>query len=75
MARPSSRRSRSADPVKAEREHYFDAGVEQRFNGGLKLALDAYYKIKRNLLDEGQFGSALSCRRSTMPRAMPGASS
>jgi outer membrane receptor protein involved in Fe transport len=48
-----------ADPVKAEREHYFDAGVEQRFNGGLKLALDAYYKRKKNLLDEGQFGSAV----------------
>ena len=50
---------RSGDPVKAEREHYFDAGVEQRFNGGFKLAVDAYYKKKRNLLDEGQFGSAL----------------
>jgi outer membrane receptor protein involved in Fe transport len=49
----------TADPVKAEREHYFDAGIEQRFNGGLKLAVDAYYKNKRNLLDEGQFGSAL----------------
>jgi outer membrane receptor protein involved in Fe transport len=48
-----------ADPVKAEREHYFDAGIEQRFNGGLKLGLDAYYKIKRDLLDEGQFGSGL----------------
>jgi outer membrane receptor protein involved in Fe transport len=47
------------DPVKAEREHYFDGGVEQRFNGGFKLALDAYYKIKRDLLDEGQFGSAV----------------
>jgi len=49
----------TADPVKAEREHYFDAGVEQRFNGGFKIGLDAYYKIKRNLLDEGQFGSGL----------------
>ena len=47
------------DPVKAEREHYFDAGVEQRFNGGFKLAVDAYYKKKRNLLDEGQFGAAV----------------
>lgn len=47
------------DPVKAEREHYFDGGIEQRFSSGLKLAIDAYYKIKRNLLDEGQFGSAL----------------
>jgi outer membrane receptor protein involved in Fe transport len=50
---------RFGDPVKAEREHYFDAGVEQRFNGGLKVAIDTYYKIKRNLLDEGQFGSAV----------------
>ena len=46
-------------PVKAEREHYFDAGVEQRLRGGFKLGLDAYYKIKRNLLDEGQFGAAV----------------
>lgn len=48
-----------ADPVRAEREHYFDAGVEHRFTGGFKVAVDAYYKLKRNLLDEGQFGSAL----------------
>ena len=50
---------RIGDPVKSEREHYFDAGIEQRFNGGLKLAVDTYYKIKRNLLDEGQFGTAV----------------
>ncbi|HEY0314209.1 MAG TPA: TonB-dependent receptor [Allosphingosinicella sp.] len=50
---------RTGGPVKAEREHYFDAGVEQRVKGGLKLAIDAYYKKKQNLLDEGQFGSAL----------------
>lgn len=50
---------KTADPVRAEREHYFDAGIEHRFSGGLRLALDSYYKLKRNLLDEGQFGSAL----------------
>jgi outer membrane receptor protein involved in Fe transport len=50
---------RVGDPVKAEREHYFDAGMEQRFDGGFKLAVDAYYKKKHNLLDEGQFGSSL----------------
>lgn len=50
---------RFGDPVKAEREHYFDGGIEQRFNGGFKVGLDAYYKLKRNLLDEGQFGSSL----------------
>jgi hypothetical protein len=26
---------------------------------GLDVGLDAYYKMKRNLLDEGQFGEAL----------------
>jgi outer membrane receptor protein involved in Fe transport len=50
---------RFGDPTKAEREHYFDGGVEQRFAGGFKLALDAYYKLKHNLLDEGQFGTAV----------------
>jgi outer membrane receptor protein involved in Fe transport len=50
---------RSGDPVKAEREHYFDAGIEQRIKGGFKVGFDAYYKLKRNLLDEGQFGSSL----------------
>jgi hypothetical protein len=50
---------RSGNPVKAEREHYFDGGVEQRVTGGFKIAVDAYYKLKHNLLDEGQFGSAL----------------
>jgi outer membrane receptor protein involved in Fe transport len=47
------------DPVKAEREHYFDAGVQQTLLPGLTVGLDAYYKVKRNLLDEGQFGSSL----------------
>jgi len=49
----------TADPVRAEREHYFDGGVEQTVLPGLKVGLDAYYKIKRNMLDEGQFGSSL----------------
>jgi outer membrane receptor protein involved in Fe transport len=46
-------------PVRAEREHYFDAGVEQVVTPGLTLGLDGYYKKKTNLLDEGQFGSSL----------------
>jgi len=49
----------TADPVRAEREHYFDGGVQQAIAPGLKVGLDAYYKIKRNLLDEGQFGPSL----------------
>jgi outer membrane receptor protein involved in Fe transport len=37
---------------KAEREHYFDAGLDQ-------IILDIYYKIASNLIDEGQFGAPI----------------
>jgi len=50
---------KTASPVRAEREHYFDGGLEQTLAPGLKIGIDAYYKIKRNLLDEGQFGPSL----------------
>jgi outer membrane receptor protein involved in Fe transport len=48
-------------PVKAERSHYFDAGITQDVTQlpGLKLGLDIYYKYARNLLDEGQFGAPI----------------
>ncbi len=51
--------SLTADPVRSEREHYFDAGVQQAVTTGLKVGIDGYYKIKHNLLDEGQFGPSL----------------
>ncbi len=44
-------------PVKAERSHYFDIGASQIVLPGLKVGLDAYYKIAKNLVDEGQFGA------------------
>jgi outer membrane receptor protein involved in Fe transport len=47
------------DPVQPERSHYFDIGVTQRLTPALTVGLDAYYKKASNLLDEGQFGSAL----------------
>jgi outer membrane receptor protein involved in Fe transport len=47
-----------ADPVLPERSHYFDAGVTHRLLPGLDVGVDAYYKIARNLLDDGQFGAA-----------------
>jgi outer membrane receptor protein involved in Fe transport len=47
------------DPVKPERSDYFDVGVSQRVTSDLTLGLDAYYKIARDMLDEGQFGTAL----------------
>jgi outer membrane receptor protein involved in Fe transport len=41
------------------RDHYFDAGVTQQIGKSLNLGVDAYYKMSRELLDEGQFGPAL----------------
>ena len=49
----------TAGAVKAEREHYFDAGFLQTVAPGFTVGVDAYYKIKKNLLDEGQFGESL----------------
>ncbi|MGF6726055.1 outer membrane receptor protein involved in Fe transport [Paraburkholderia sp. GAS41] len=46
-------------PVQPERSDYFDIGVTQRVTPALTVGLDAYYKIASNLLDEGQFGTAL----------------
>jgi outer membrane receptor protein involved in Fe transport len=46
-------------PVRAEREHYFDVGIVHTALPGLDVGLDTYYKVKRNLLDEGQFGESL----------------
>ena len=43
--------------VRAERSHYFDAGISQVVIPGLTVGVDAYYKISKNLIDEGQFGA------------------
>ena len=47
-------------PVQPERSHVFDAGVVQKIYPipGLEVGLDGYYKIARDLLDDGQFGAA-----------------
>ena len=53
-------------PVLPERSHYFDAGVDQKIPFGcysavaqdcttLDLGVDAYYKIAKDLLDNGTF--------------------
>ncbi len=49
----------TADPVRSEREHGFDIGAQHVVAGRLTLGIDAYYKLKRNLLDEEHFGSTL----------------
>jgi outer membrane receptor protein involved in Fe transport len=46
-------------PVLPERSHYIDAGIVQKITPHLEVGLDAYYKISRDLLDDGQFGQAL----------------
>jgi outer membrane receptor protein involved in Fe transport len=47
------------NPVLPERSHYFDVGIVQRITPNLQVGIDAYYKIARDLLDDGQFGAAL----------------
>ena len=46
----------------AERQNYYDLGVQQKFHGvlsGLTLGLDTYYRTSHNLIDEGQFGAPI----------------
>lgn len=47
-------------PVLPERSHVFDVGVVQKIYPipGLEVGVDGYYKIGRDLLDDGQFGAA-----------------
>jgi len=46
-------------PVQPERSDYFDVGVTQRVTSAVTVGVDAYYKKATDLLDEGQFGTAL----------------
>ena len=46
------------DPVKVEKSHYFDAGIDREITQGFKVGLDAYYKIAKNQIEDGQFGAA-----------------
>jgi len=50
-----------SSPVLPERSHVFDVGATQEFDGflsGLQVGVDGYYKIAKDLLDDGQFGAA-----------------
>ena len=46
-------------PVLPERSHYFDAGIVQTLAPGLQVGVDGYYKIAKDLLDDGTFGPGL----------------
>ncbi len=43
--------------VKAERDNYYDAGVQQMLSPYLQVGVDAYFKTATDLIDEGQFGA------------------
>jgi outer membrane receptor protein involved in Fe transport len=50
-----------SSPVLPERSHVFDVGATQDFGGflsGLQIGVDGYYKIAKDLIDDGQFGAA-----------------
>lgn len=42
-----------------ERSNYFDVGADHVFFAGFKLGVDGYWKIARDLIDEGQFGAPI----------------
>jgi outer membrane receptor for ferrienterochelin and colicin len=43
----------------AEKQNYFDVGLEQKLAEGLSFSLDGYYRKSHNLVDEGQFGAPI----------------
>ncbi len=46
-------------PIRPERSHFFDVGITQQLTPKLAVGLDGYYKLAKNLIDDGQFGQAL----------------
>ncbi len=48
-----------SNPVLPERSHYFDVGIDQRILPGLDFGIDTYYKVARDMIDDGQFGQAV----------------
>jgi outer membrane receptor protein involved in Fe transport len=47
------------NPVLPERSHYFDVGLDQKVLPGLDVGVDFYYKIAKDMIDDGQFGQAV----------------
>ena len=47
------------DTPKAERANYLDAGVSQKFGEAFTFGVDSYYKMSKDLIDEGQFGAPI----------------
>jgi outer membrane receptor protein involved in Fe transport len=47
------------DPPKVERDNYFDAGISRQITKPWQVTLDTFCKLAKNLLDDGQFGTAV----------------
>ena len=47
------------DPTPCERSHYFDVGLSRQLTPAWQTTVDAFYKDAKNLIDLGQFGSAV----------------
>ena len=45
--------------VLPERSNYFDFGVDQKVMPGLDVGVDFYYKMAKDMIDDGQFGQAV----------------
>jgi len=43
----------------AERADYYDVGVSQQVTPELRVAIDTFYKLSKNMIDEGQFGAPI----------------
>ena len=48
-----------SDPVRPERSHYFNLGIQQRVTPQVTVGVNGYYKNARDQLDLGQFGRAI----------------
>ena len=47
------------DPPKVERDNYFDVGLSRQITPAWQITGDSFCKLAKNLLDDGQFGSAV----------------
>jgi outer membrane receptor protein involved in Fe transport len=47
------------DPQKVERDNYFDMGLSRQITPAWQITGDSFCKLAKNLLDDGQFGSAV----------------
>jgi outer membrane cobalamin receptor len=43
----------------AQRENYWDVGLQQKIGGAFTLGLDGYFRRSTHLVDEGQFGAPI----------------